>query len=53
MLAVGVNLYIESQGKSHLVGYPDFNQHLELRRKDLMRRFEFCLFSDLEADGFG
>ena len=49
MLAVGVNIYVESQGKSHLVGYPDFNQHLELRDKNLIRRFEFCLSSDLEA----
>ncbi|MCS7466933.1 hypothetical protein NZK35_09775 [Stieleria sp. ICT_E10.1] len=48
MLAVGANLYIESEGTSHLVGYPDFNQHLELRRKELIRRFEFCLSSDLE-----
>ena len=49
MLAVGANLYIESQEQSHLVGYPDFNEHLELRHKDLIRRFEFCLSSDLEA----
>lgn len=49
MLAVGANLFIESQGKSYLVGFPDFNQHFELRRKELMRRFEFCLFSDLHA----
>ena len=53
MLAVGVNLYIESQGTSYLVGYPDFNQHLELRRKDLIRRFEFCMSSDLDARCFG
>ncbi len=50
MLAVGANLYIESQGKSHLVGYPDFNEHLELRRKDLIGRYEFRLFSNLEAN---
>ncbi|KAA5545488.1 hypothetical protein FYK55_07530 [Roseiconus nitratireducens] len=50
MLAVGANLYIESQGTSHLVGYPDFNEHLELRRKELVRRFEFGLFSDLQAN---
>ena len=49
MLAVGANLYIESQGKSHLVGYPDFNEHLDLRRKDLIGRYEFRLISNLEA----
>jgi hypothetical protein len=49
MLAVGVNLYLDTEGESHLVAYPDFNQHLELRRKDLVRQFEFCLSSDLEA----
>ncbi|WP_372721435.1 hypothetical protein [Novipirellula sp.] len=52
MLAVGVNLYLESEGKSQLVGYPDFNEHLELRRKDLISRYEFCLSSDLEANSF-
>ncbi|TWT55372.1 hypothetical protein CA85_49450 [Allorhodopirellula solitaria] len=50
MLAVGANLYIESKGKSTLVGYPDFNDHLELRRRDLISRFEYRLFSDLEPN---
>ena len=27
MLAVGAKLFIESEGESHLVGYPDFNDH--------------------------
>ncbi len=49
MQAVGANIYIESQGKSNLVGYPDFNDHFELRRKDLMGRYEFRLFGRLEA----
>lgn len=50
MLAVGANLYIESQGQSHLVGYPDFNEYLELRRKKLISRYEFLLTSDLTAN---
>lgn len=50
MLAVGANLYIESQGKSHLIGYPDFNEHFELRHKQLIDRFEYLLFSDLKAN---
>ena len=49
MLAVGANLFLETHGQSHLIAYPDFSQHFELRKKSLMRRFEFCLHSDLKA----
>jgi hypothetical protein len=49
MLAVGVNLFLETKGESHLIAYPDFSEHFELREKSLMRRFEFCLHSDLNA----
>ena len=49
MLAVGVNLFLETNGQSHLVAYPDFSEHFELREKSLMNRFEFCLHSDLSA----
>ena len=49
MLAVGVNLFLETKGQSHLVGYSDFSEHFELRQKSLMQRFEFCLRSDLHA----
>lgn len=49
MLAVGVNLFLESKGQSHLIGYPDFSEHFELRQKSLMHRFEFCLHSELSA----
>ena len=49
MLAVGANLYLERDGESHLIGYPDFAEHFEMRSKERMRRFEFCLFSDLDA----
>jgi hypothetical protein len=49
MLAVGVNLFLETHGQSHLVAYPDFSEHFELREKTLMRRFEFCLHTDLQA----
>jgi len=50
MLAVGTNLYIESEGRSHLVGYPDFVQHMDLREKKLANRFEFCLHTELDAN---
>lgn len=49
MLAVGVNLFIETQGQSHLIAYPDFAEYFELRKKSLMQRFEFCLHSKLAA----
>jgi hypothetical protein len=50
MLAVGVNLFLETHGQSHLVAYPDFSAHFELREKSLMRRFEFCLHTQLSAN---
>ncbi|MEX1115528.1 MAG: hypothetical protein WEB53_09775, partial [Akkermansiaceae bacterium] len=49
MLAVGVNLFLETNRESHLIAYPNFAEHFELREKSLMRRFEFCLHSDLIA----
>ena len=49
MQAVGANLFIESAGRSHLVGYPDFVKHMDLRQKALANRFEFCLHSELQA----
>lgn len=49
MLAVGVNLFVERAQKSILIGRMDFVKHFDLRRKDLMRRFEFCLHTSLQA----
>lgn len=49
MLAVGANLFLETDGQSHLIAYPDFSAHFELRKKSLMQRFEFCLHSKLSA----
>ncbi len=50
MLAVGVNLFVEQNENSTLIGRMDFVKHFDLRRKDLMRRFESCLHAALEAD---
>jgi len=50
MLGVGANLFVESQGRSILVGYPDFNEHLELRRTELIRRYEFLFFCELDKN---
>jgi len=49
MVAVGVNLYVEKAERSILIGRMDFVKHFDLRRKDLMRRFEFCLHALLQA----
>lgn len=49
MMAVGANLYIELNEKSTLIGRMDFVKHFDLRKKELMRRFEFCLQTKLEA----
>ena len=49
MLAVGVNLFVERAQKSTLIGQMDFVKYFDLRRKDLMRRFEFCLHTSLQA----
>ncbi|NOR74161.1 MAG: hypothetical protein GQ525_03275, partial [Draconibacterium sp.] len=49
MMAVGANFFVEVNGTSTLIGRMDFVQHFDLRRKDLMQRFEFCLYSQLEA----
>jgi len=50
MVAVGVNIFIKRAGTSTLIGRMDFVKHFDLRRKDLMRRFEFCLYSVLDAN---
>ena len=49
MLAVGANVFVEVAGRSTLIGHIDIAEHFDLRRKDLMRRFEFCLHSSLQA----
>jgi len=49
MLAVGANFFVELVEKSILIGQMDFVKHFDLRRKNMMRRFEFCLHSMLEA----
>ncbi len=51
MLAVGANLFVELAGRSRLIGHMEFARHFDLRRKDLMRRYEFCLHTELEANG--
>lgn len=50
MLAVGANIYIEQYEQTTLVGRFDFVKHFDLRKKDLMSQFEFCLDAKLSTD---
>jgi hypothetical protein len=49
MLAVGANVYLEQHEQTTLIGRFDFVKHFDLRKKDLMRSFEFCLDAKLAA----
>ena len=50
MMAVGANLYIEQHQQTTLIGRLDFVKHFDLRRKELMHRFEFLLHMELDAN---
>ena len=47
MAAVGANLFYESHGKSHLVGFADFSEHLDLRERARFARYDFGVLADL------
>ncbi len=49
MSAVGVNVFVESEGRSHLVGYADFSQHFDLRKQSRFTRFHSGISSRLQA----
>jgi len=49
MLAVGANLFIERDDVTTLIGRMDLVKHFDLRKKELMRRFEFCVHSSVAA----
>ena len=48
MSAVGVNLLLEANGRSELVGYTDFSEHLDLRERARIQRYDFGITADLE-----
>ena len=50
MMAVGANLYIEQHKQTTLIGRFDFVKHFDLRKKELMHRFEFLLHTELDAN---
>lgn len=48
MSAVGVNLMLESAGKSDLVGFSDFATHFDLRERERIEAMDFRVSSDLK-----
>jgi hypothetical protein len=51
MSAVGVNLFLESEGRSVLVGYSDFSQHFDLREHQRIQQMDFAVRTDLKSGG--
>ncbi len=50
MSAVGVNIFLESNGRTHLVGHSDFAQHLDLRERSRIQQMDFALHGDLKVN---
>lgn len=49
MSAVGVNLFLENSGKSTLIGFSDFSEHLDLRERQRVQAMDFSVRSELSA----
>ncbi len=49
MSAVGVNVFLESAGRSYLVGFSDFAQHVDLRERSRIQQMDFAVLADLKA----
>ncbi len=49
MSAVGVNLFLEQDGRSHLVGYSDFSQHFDLRERARIQDMDFRIHTELNV----
>jgi len=50
MLAVGANIFIEQYEQTILVGRFDFVKHFDLRKKELMQQYEYCLDAKIDAE---
>lgn len=50
MSAVGVNVFLESAGRTHMVGHSDFAQHVDLRQRSRIQQMDFALRADLKAN---
>ncbi|MEM9283365.1 MAG: hypothetical protein AAGA96_16200 [Verrucomicrobiota bacterium] len=48
MAVVGVNVLIEQNSRSFLVGYADFSDHIDIREKRLMQHWDFGVKTQLE-----
>ncbi len=48
--AVGVNVFLESAGRSELVGFSDFSQHFDLRERKRIQEMDFAIETELKAD---
>ncbi|MEM9366062.1 MAG: hypothetical protein AAGD07_08690 [Planctomycetota bacterium] len=48
MVAVGANVFLESRGRSSLIGYVDLPEQVELRDKRRMARYQFAMAASLE-----
>jgi hypothetical protein len=49
MSAVGVNIFIESDGRSDLIGCSDFSKHFDLRERKRIQQMDFAIRADLKA----
>ena len=50
MSAVGVNLFLESDSRTEMIGYSDFAQYLDLRARKRIQEMDFAVKADLKAD---
>ncbi len=50
MSAVGVNLFVESAGRSYLVGFSDFAKHVDLRERSRIQQMAFAVRADLKSN---
>lgn len=50
MSAVGVNLFLESAGRSELIGFSDFAKHFDLRERKRIQEMDFAVSADLKAN---
>lgn len=50
MSAVGVNVFLESEGRSYLAGVSDFSQHLDLRERARIQQMDYAIYADLKSN---
>ena len=50
MSAVGVNLFLESEGKATLIGFSDFAKQMDLRERSRIQQMDFAIQTELQAD---